>query len=317
MTQNMTDTKKSRKRWKIALIIAGILLILLLGILAFAGNYFYNFALNPNAEDGFGTAAGIEDNEYTRWLLADSEDVYLDSFDGLKLHAYRVDGAAPHRYAILCHGYQNNATGMSSYARHFFDAGYTVLLPDARGHGESEGDYIGMGWHERRDIVKWAASIVQEDAQAEILLFGLSMGAATVMMTAGEEDLPSNVKCIVEDCGYTSVYDEFAGQLKELYGLPPVPILNAFDVVCRIRAGYSVYEASAVEQVKKSHTPTLFIHGSADTFVPFWMLDEVYDAAACEKEKLVVPGAAHAESAETDPALYWDTVDAFVAGYMS
>ena len=174
-----------------------------------------------------------------------------------------------------------------------------------------------MGWHERRDIVKWAASIVQEDAQAEILLFGLSMGAATVMMTSGEADLPSNVKCIVEDCGYTSVYDEFAGQLKELYGLPPVPILNAFDVVCRIRAGYSVYEASAVEQVKKSHTPTLFIHGSADTFVPFWMLGEVYDAAACEKEKLVVPGAAHAESAETDPALYWDTVDAFVAGYMS
>lgn len=317
MTQNMTDIKQSRKRWRIALIIAGILLILLLGILAFAGNYFYNFALNPNAEDGFGTAAGIEDNKYTRWLLADSEDVYLDSFDGLKLHAYRVDGAAPHRYAILCHGYQNNATGMSSYARHFFDAGYTVLLPDARGHGESEGDYIGMGWHERRDIVKWAASIVQEDAQAEILLYGLSMGAATVMMTSGEEDLPSNVKCIVEDCGYTSVYDEFAGQLKELYGLPPVPILNAFDVVCRIRAGYSVYEASAVEQVKKSHTPTLFIHGSADTFVPFWMLDEVYDAAACEKEKLVVPGAAHAESAETDPALYWDTVDAFVAGYMS
>ena len=73
------------------------------------GNYFYNFALNPNAKDGFGTAAGIEDNEYTRWLLADSEDVYLDSFDGLKLHAYRVDGTAPHRYAILCHGYQNNA----------------------------------------------------------------------------------------------------------------------------------------------------------------------------------------------------------------
>ena len=69
----------------------------------------------------------------------------LISDDGLELHAYRVDGSVPHRYAVLCHGYQNNATGMASYGKHLFDLGYTVLLPDARGHGESEGDYIGMG----------------------------------------------------------------------------------------------------------------------------------------------------------------------------
>lgn len=67
---------------------------------------------------------------------------------------YRVDGSVPHRYAVLCHGYQNNATGMASYGKHLFDLGYTVLLPDARGHGESEGDYIGMGWPERRDVVR-------------------------------------------------------------------------------------------------------------------------------------------------------------------
>ena len=71
-----------------------------------------------------------------------------------------------------------------------------------------------------------------------------------------------------------------------------------------------------MDQVAKSHTPTLFIHGEEDTFVPFRMLDVVYNAAACEKEKLVVPGAAHAQSAETDPELYWGTVDAFVANYL-
>ena len=293
---------------------------------AVAGEYFYRFALTQqidktaafnaphNRPTGAPRGTLAADRE---WLNAQPhEDWWLTSGDGLQLHALcvRAGGNAP--WAVLCHGYTGQASGMAEYARRFYDAGFSLLLPDARGHGQSEGGYIGMGWPVRRDIAAWVQRVTAENGAPDIVLMGVSMGAATVMMTAGEP-LPPNVRAIVEDCGYTSVYDEFAGQLKELYGLPPVPILNAFDVVCRIRAGYSVYEASAVEQVKKSHTPTLFIHGSADTFVPFWMLDEVYDAAACEKEKLVVPGAAHAESAETDPALYWETVDAFVAGYMS
>lgn len=115
------------------------------------------------------------DSEYTRWLLKDSRDVSLISDDGLELHAYRVDGSVPHRYAVLCHGYQNNATGMASYGKHLFDLGYTVLLPDARGHGESEGDYIGMGWPERRDVVRWCQQLIAEDPEAEIVLYGVSM----------------------------------------------------------------------------------------------------------------------------------------------
>ena len=235
-----------------ALVIVFLLILLALGALILVGNYFYTFALDPNAKGGFGSAAGIVDSEYTRWLLKDSRDVSLISDDGLELHAYRVDGSVPHRYAVLCHGYQNNATGMASYGKHLFDLGYTVLLPDARGHGESEGDYIGMGWPERRDVVRWCQQLIAEDPEAEIVLYGVSMGAATVMMASGEADLPVQVRCVIEDCGYTSVWDEFSGQLKELFGLPPFPVLNAADLVCRIRAGYSITEASALRQVELS-----------------------------------------------------------------
>ena len=112
-----------------------LLILLALGALILVGNYFYTFALDPNAKGGFGSAAGIVDSEYTRWLLKDSRDVSLISDDGLELHAYRVDGSVPHRYAVLCHGYQNNATGMVSYVKHLFDLGYTVLLPYSIGHG--------------------------------------------------------------------------------------------------------------------------------------------------------------------------------------
>ena len=136
------------------------------------------------------------------------------------------------------------------------------------------------------------------------------------MMASGEADLPANVRAVVEDCGYTSAWDEFAGQLRELFGLPAFPILDVTNLVTRLRAGWDMREASAVNQVARSVTPTLFIHGDADTFVPFWMLDAVYGAAACEKEKLVVPGAAHAQAAAVDPELYWGTVEEFLAGHV-
>ena len=179
---------------------------------------------------------------------------------------------------------------------------------------------------DKRDLLR-----IVKTPEGEIVLYGVSMGAATVMMASGEADLPVQVRCVIEDCGYTSVWDEFSGQLKELFGLPPFPVLNAADLVCRIRAGYSITEhmGSAEENVEalwnesplkyapRCKTPTLFIHGEEDTFVPFWMLEELYQAASCEKEKLVVPGAAHAESAAVAPELYWPAVDAFLARHMA
>ena len=323
-----TGSTGKKRRWpRVLALILAVLAVLAAAALALVGNYFYNFALNPRSPAAFaptadvvGSDAGTSGDGATRgdnlWLVENAEDVSLTSRDGLALHAYRVEGAQPHRYAVVCHGYQSNASQTGGFARRFHGMGYTVLAPDARGHGLSGGDYIGMGWPERRDIVDWCGQIAAQDPLAEIVLFGISMGGATVMMASGEADLPANVRAVVEDCGYTSAWDEFAGQLRELFGLPAFPILDVTNLVTRLRAGWDMREASAVNQVARSVTPTLFIHGDADTFVPFWMLDAVYGAAACEKEKLVVPGAAHAQAAAVDPELYWGTVEEFLAGHM-
>lgn len=171
---------------------------------------------------------------------------------------------------------------MTRYIRNFYEKGFHVLAPDLRGHGESDGEYIGMGWHDRLDILQWIEEVIELDPYAEIVLFGVSMGGATVMMTSGE-DLPPNVKVIVEDCGYSSVSDVFVYQLDDLFGLPEFPVMNAANTITNIRAGFDLYEASAVEQVAKSVKPILFIHGDQDTFVPYEMLEEVYAAAAVEK----------------------------------
>jgi len=296
-------------------IIIIILILILLTMAYFAiGNYFYNIALNPEklvlAEEN----QEEYEEEQEDWISENSIDVYIDATNNgnLKLHGYElVNKNNSDIWAIVIHGYMGHGKGMTYYAKEFYNMGYNVLVVDLRGHGKSEGKYIGMGWHDRLDIMDWTDYLINKNSNCEIILHGISMGAATVMMATGE-NLPSNVKVAIEDCGYTSIWDEFEVRLKEMYGLPTFPVLNAADSICKTKAGYKFEEGSSVEQVKKSKTPTLFIHGDLDTFVPFEMLDKVYNAANCTKEKLVIEGAAHAEAASVNPELYWKTVKKFI-----
>lgn len=218
-------------------------------------------------------------------------------------------------WVIVVHGYTGSPESMGPYGKKFHEMGYNCLFPHLCGHGKSEKDYVAMGWHDRLDLMGWIAYIINENPNAKIVLFGLSMGAATVMMTTGE-NLPDNVVCAIEDCGYTSVWDECRVQLKETFNLPVFPFLSAAKSATQARAGYDIKEASCKNQVAKSKTPTLFIHGDKDDFVPFWMQDMVYRAAACEKERLVISGAAHAQAACVDPELYFGTVSEFIKKYI-
>lgn len=258
------------------------------------------------------------DENTKRWFEENKKDVYITSEDGLKLHGYELKNSdlnAASKYIIACHGFSGKAADMKAAVKHLYDLGYTVIAVDARAHGESEGKVRGMGCPERRDVIKWTEYINQKDPDARIALYGVSMGAATVLSASGEADLPGNVFAVVEDCGYTSIWDEFSVQMKNMFHLPTFPLLNAASVVTKIHAGYDFHRSSALEQVGKSKTPTLFIHGDSDNFVPFPMLDTLFDAASCEKQKLVIKGADHALASITDPKLYWETVEAFLKKY--
>lgn len=303
-------------------------IIIIFGIsLGFVGNYFYNLALNPNTpkdivfgtpEEAEATSGQVLDSDVT-WLLNDSNytDEYITSSDKLKLHSYKVTNQNnSNKWVIAVHGYTSEGINMSTYAKHYYDNGYNVLIPDLRAHGLSEGNYIGMGWDDRLDIISWINYILNENPNAEIILHGVSMGASTVLMTSGEE-IPSNVKAIVADCGYTSVWDEFAYQLDDLFSLPEFPILNVSSMVAKIRAGYFLGEASSLKQVKNSKTPILYIHGDKDDFVPYYMMEELYNATSSEKEMLTIKGAEHAKASEVDPETYWNTVNNFINKYMN
>lgn len=320
----MSQNARSHRKLKIAGIVALVLVVALLG---FAGNFLFDFALNPRApytmkmmQDGKDAEKGeqmdAEGTEARAWFKENRESSSLTADDGTELAAwYFVAPESTHNYAICLHGYTDEPIGMARYVKRFHDRGMNVLAPAARAHERSGGDYIGMGWPERLDVVAWIGRIVQADPEARILVFGESMGAATAMDVAGES-LPANVKCIIEDCGYTSVWDEFSLQLKDVFGLPSFPLLDVANLVCNVRAGYDFHKASSVEQLKHATVPMLFIHGDQDTFVPYDMLDQNYDACASKvKQKLTIHGATHAKSAQVNPELYWNTVDDFLDEY--
>lgn len=243
------------------------------------------------------------------------QDVSIKGRSGQNLYATEFRNPSNSNvWVIVIHGWTNVKREMGSYAMEFYRRGFNVLVPDMRGHDNSESKYVTMGWLDRLDIVDWVNSIVAENPKSKIILHGVSMGGATTMMTTGE-DLPENVILAIEDCGFTSVKDIFTDQCIRKYKLPPKIIMPAATLVNKLMNGFFFGEASAVEQLKKSKTPTLFIHGDKDAFVLPENLDKVYEACAAPKEKYIVKGAEHALSSHWFHEEYWSVIDSFLEKY--
>ena len=249
------------------------------------------------------------------------EDVYQTSFDGLRLHATYFPAleeyANKRKVAICFHGYTSQ--GMSDYiglSDYYLQRGYAMLLPDARAHGESEGEYIGFGCLDRKDALVWINWVIQELGEdVGIVLHGTSMGGATVLMASGLE-LPGQVKGIVSDCAFTSPKEVFTHVLHSMYHLPAFPAIPGADILNRRLAGYGMDECNAKREVAKAKVPILFIHGTKDTFVPYHMCREIYDCCASPKKILEVEGAAHAESYYKDTESYERALDEFFGEIM-
>ncbi|MGX7419466.1 alpha/beta hydrolase [Carnobacterium gallinarum] len=306
---------------KIIIGVSSLAAIAVFGLIG-AGNYFYDVAIAVNKKaflesDSKEKKKNPWEAEENWYKNANREELAIVSEDGLNLYGIYIPAEKPSKkVVILAHGYAGNLEQMSPYAKLYHDLGYNVLAPDARGHGKSEGDYIGFGWPERKDYQQWIDLMIEKvGSDSDIALHGVSMGAATVMMTSGEE-LPENVKVIVEDCGYSSVTEELTFQLKDMYNLPGFPILPVTSAVTKVRAGYFFGEASAVEQVKKNKVPMLFIHGDKDKFVPTDMVYEVYKANASEKELYIAPNAAHAQAYVKNKEAYREKITSFVSKYI-
>ncbi len=300
------------------------------GILAIVGVgetvYFYNRTMKRNnaKTDRTMKMSGTDWSQYmplmekrNKFVLAQPhQDIYQTSFDDLKLHATYFPSIKSDdniKKVVICfHGYTGE--GLSNHiaiSQYFLNNGYGILLPDARAHGSSEGEYIGFGCLDRKDAMVWIDWVIKECGEdVQIMLYGTSMGGATVLMTSGLE-LPSQVKGIVSDCAFTSPKEVFTHVLNDMYHLPAFPAIQGADILNKRLAGYGMDECNAKNEVRKAKVPILFIHGSNDTFVPCKMCHEIYDNCQSSKKKLIIEGAAHAESYYKEMALYEDALTEF------
>lgn len=302
--------------WMIAfIVIAGVVLALALAFLigSFAAvKHILGRRVTPSGESP--EKYGV-DIAWFESLAALTETVEIKSYDGLALRAILLrqpESDARAKVAICQHGYGATPRSMQPQAKIFYERGYNVLLPAARAHANSEGKYIGMAWLDRFDLLRWIdKAVALFGTTASIALAGTSMGGSTVIAAAGM-GLPSQVKCVINDCGFSSQREEYAANITRVK-LPVSLKLLPLSVGVRLALGYSLNDADIVPLAKKMSVPALFIHGEKDTFVPYSLGVRLYEACgSSDKQFYSVPEASHAMAYAVDPDKYVEVFGAFV-----
>ena len=243
-----------------------------------------------------------------RWIQEarqmNTEDFYITSDDGLKLHGRYFEYAPGAPIELMFHGYRGTAErDLSGGVQRCFLLGRSAFLVDQRCSCESDGHVITFGIKEHKDCLRWVQFLVEQfGPDVKIILTGISMGASTVLM-AGGQSLPENVIGILADCGFNSAKDIMYSVIRDM-GLPPQLCYPFVKLGARIFGHFDLEAFSAEDAMRRCKMPVIFFHGEADDFVPAWMSKRCYDACSSKKELITVPGAGHGLSYPVAPERY-------------
>ncbi|HTS60681.1 MAG TPA: alpha/beta fold hydrolase [Candidatus Acidoferrales bacterium] len=225
--------------------------------------------------------------------------------DGVPLKAWiftpqQSNGAA----VILLHGVADTRMGMSGHAPYLLRAGYTVLLPDSRGHGESGGSIISYGVRESGDIHRWADLMLHEPGVGRLYGLGQSMGAAILIESLAAEP---RFRALVADCPFAT-FEEIAYDRLAQRGLASRmaawPLIHFGVLYGRARYGIDLWRASPADSIRATHIPVLLIHGAADDNIPPRHSRTLHALNPAVTELWEVPRAGHIASLMTEPEAY-------------
>jgi len=305
------------------MVILSIAALLALGVLGGA-YYCYRVAFyapprKPLAEGEFDFPEGeiyeVYHEKMKKWITdmraLPQEDVEITSYDGLKLRGKYFELSPDAPVEIMFHGYRGNSErDMPGGVQRAFKSGHSALIVDQRCSGRSEGKVITFGIREHRDCLAWVDFAAKKfGPHVKLILTGISMGAATVVMAAGQK-LPENVIGVLADCGYNSAKDIMYHVQKQM-GFPPRLTYPLTKLAARLYGGFDLEELSPEEAVKNCRVPVIFYHGDTDDFVPCWMSKAVYDACPTRKALITIPGAGHGLAYAVDPQRYLATLREF------
>lgn len=217
------------------------------------------------------------------------EDVYIYTDDGLTLPGYFYINENGSKNTIICvHGYNTNSSyAFATMVEPILNAGYNCFLVNHRHFEGNEGKFTGFGILEKNELIKWIECVNNYFPDGKIILYGTSMGAATIMQ-ASDQDLTENVVGFIEDCGFTTCYDEFSYLTKSVLHLPSKPIIDGVNVLTKAFLDLDIKTSDSREALKNTKLPALFIHGGRDNFVPTYMVEECYEACGSEDKKLII-----------------------------
>lgn len=253
-------------------------------------------------------AAELKKNPY--------QPVQVVSARGKTLTGYFFPVEGSKKTALCMHGYRSSAfADFAAISRSYLREGYNVLLVNHEGHGDSEGNFIGFGVLDRENTEIWCLAINKLVPNGEIVLHGISMGAATCLTSS---ELPlTGVKAVVADCGFSSPREVFEAVRRTVVPyLPSFPMVPIAEAITKLCLKFDFHTVTAQKSAANSRYPLLILHGDADTFVPCEMAQRIYESAAEPKELKIFAGAAHAASHMAAPEEYEKTLFAFLNRYL-
>lgn len=302
----------------LGIILALCLIVLFIAYLCYRKT-FYSPPRTPLKENEYEIPPGEIYEEYRDQMVAwmketramPCEKVSITSFDGLTLRGKYYEYAKGAPIEILFHGYQGYAErDLCGAVQRCFALERNALLVDQRASGESDGNVISFGINERKDCLRWIDFIIEKFGKEQVIMLGgVSMGAATVLLAAGEK-LPKNVVCAVGDCSYSSAKEIICKIAKEM-GFPPKLAYPFIKLGARLFGKFDLEETSPVKAMETCEVPVILFHGDVDAFVPYEMSEKIYAACHSKKRLITVKGAGHGLAYPLDKESYIMELKAF------
>jgi hypothetical protein len=245
------------------------------------------------------------------------EPVEIVARDGIPLRAWLFHPiAANGEGVILLHGFTDSRRGVLDHVRLYLKNGFTVLTPDSRGHGNSGGKLVSFGIREVQDLRNWVAWLARRTGVEKVFGHGQSMGAGVLLQSLDRE---ASWKAVVAESSFTRfreiAYLRMAGRVRMKPWMARtllLPVGESGLLYAHLRYGANLRKARPIEQVRKTRTPVMLIHGREDQSVPFQQSGELHRANPEVTELWIVPGARHTTCLATAPEEYERRVMAFL-----
>lgn len=242
------------------------------------------------------------------------KDIELESqVDGTLLSGWQMEAKDPQGIIIFSHGYGMNRLQEElpalDLAKQLVEAGFHVFLFDYRNSGQSAGSLTSIGYYEQGDLLTFVHYARAHYPELPIGVIGFSMGAATAILAAGQDEA---IRAVVADSSFSNLKEYLRDNLPYWSGLPHFPFTPVILTVMPVLTGIEVEQVSPRDTIKDSGIPHLLIHGEADPAIHYQQSEELVQYAERDNVSLwLVPEAGHVGAYALFPKEYAQRVIQF------